>query len=109
MTDEEPVAPSGIVTVDGTCIPYQPRPVWAVPSGGSPSLRPTLVRAVTGGHLLTASVLVLAAVAAAKAAEVAGRLVSRAPSMAVGGDPGQHAVTSGLEISWTRIEIRWPA
>ncbi len=108
MTDEEPIAPSAIVAVDRTRVPYRPGRAWAVPSGGSRSLLPTLVRAATGGHLLTASVLVLAAVAAAKAAEAAGRLVSRAPSMAVGGDPGQHAVTRGLEISWTRIEIQWP-
>ena len=106
MTDHEPIEPSAIVAVDGTRVPTRPGP--ASPFTGSGSLLPTLVRAATSSPLRTASVLALTAAAALKAAEVAGRLASRGPSMAVGSSPGQHAGVRALEVSWTHIEIRWP-
>jgi hypothetical protein len=109
MTNERPVEPSAIFTADGTRIPYRNGPTPAATSGMPRSLLPALVRAATAGPFLTASALVLTGAAAAKAAEVAGRLLEQAAWAAVDVSRGRRAVPGGLEVSWTHVEIRWPA
>lgn len=109
MTDEKPIEPSAVFAADGTRVPHQrgtPLPAtWGV---SRPAL-PALVRAVAGGPLLTASVLAVAGVAAAKAAEAVSRIAWEAAWAAVEGRAEQRAVPGGVQISWTHVEIRWPA
>ena len=109
MTNERPVEPSAIFAADGTRIPYRNGRAPAATSGLSRSLLPALVRAATAGPFLTASALVLTGAAAAKAAEVAGRLLEQAGWGAVDVSRGRRGVPGGLEVSWTHVEIRWPA
>jgi hypothetical protein len=108
MTDEKPIEPSAVFAADGTRIPHRHGPASAATPGVSRPPVPALVRAATRGPLLTASVLAVAGVAAARAAEAVGRIAWQAAWAAVDGRQERRAVPGGLEISWTHIEIRWP-
>ena len=107
MTDQRPVEPDAIVGRDGAAVPY--RPGDAAARRASSTLIPTLARMVTAGPVLTASALAISALAAAKAVEMAGRAVSQLAGGPVDEDAGTWAVPGRLEVSWTRVEIRWPS
>ena len=109
MSHEEPVEPSDIYAADGSRVP-------ASRSGGAEpalarSLLPAMVRALTAGPMLTASAFAVAAVAAAKAAGAAGRLMGPSAWQAWrdATTPGSGTAPggSGVQISWTHVEIRW--
>ena len=102
MTDQQPVEPDAIIDRDGVAVPG---------SGGSgrvpqplPSLVPALARVAFAGPLLTASAVAFTAAAAAKAVEVAGRMARQH----VGADAVRQVLPGGLEVTWTRVEFRWP-
>src|SRR3954451_16227578 len=111
MTDEKPIEPSAIFAADGSHVPYRGGPKPAETSSAVRPLLPALVRAATSGPLLTASVLARTGVAAAAAAagEAAGWMAWRGAWPAIDARRGQRAVPGGLQITWTRIEIRGPA
>jgi len=108
MTDQRPVEPDAIVGRNGAAVPY--RRAWdnAAP-GASHTLIPTLARMATAGPVLTASALAISALAAAKAVEMAGRMASQLVGGPVDGGAGACMVPGRLEITWTRVEIRWPS
>jgi hypothetical protein len=101
MTEQRPVEPDAIIGRDGAAIPdprghgtaLQPRP----------SLVPALARVALAGPLLTASAVALTAAAAAKAVEVAGRIARQR----VGAGAAQQVFPGGVEVTWTRVEVRW--
>ena len=99
MTDQQPVEPDAIIGRDGTAVPggrgVAPQPL--------PSLVPALARLAIAGPLLTASAVALTAAAAAKAIELAGRMAAQR----LGADAGTPGLPGGLEVTWTRIEVRW--
>ena len=108
MTDQRPIEPDAIVGRDGAAIPY--RRAWdnAVPRA-SHTLIPTLARMATAGPVLTASALAISALAAAKAVEMAGRTASQLAGGPVAGGAGTWVAPGRLEVTWTRVEIRWPS
>jgi hypothetical protein len=106
MTDEKPIEPSAIFAADGNRAPDRGGPKPAETSSAFRPLLPALVRAVTSGPLLTASVLARTGVAAATAAEAAGWMAWQGAWAAIDASRGQRAVPGGLQITWTRIEIR---
>jgi hypothetical protein len=111
MTDEKPIEPSAIFAADGSRVPYRGGPKPAETSSAVRPLLPALVRAATSGPLLTtsvltASVLARTGVAAATAAEAAGWRAWQGAWAAIDASRGQRAVPGGLQITWTRIEIR---
>jgi hypothetical protein len=109
MTDRKPIEPSAVLAPDGTRVAHRRGPARVAASGATGALLPTLVRAATRGHLLTASVLGVAGAAAAQAAGVAARTAWRAARAAADAGPVQRAGPGGVEISWTHVEIRWRA
>ena len=106
MTDQQPVEPSALVDRDGVSVPY-PR---TAPRGVVRLSRalPVLARAVTAGPVLTASAIGLTAVATAKALEMAGRMAWQTGRDPAGGTTGPRTAPGYLEVTWTRVEIRWP-
>ena len=70
---------------------------------------PVLARMATAGPVLTASAFAISALAAAKAVEVAGRVAWQLVGGPVAGGSGTQAVPGRLEVTWTRVEIRWPS
>jgi hypothetical protein len=103
MTDQQPVEPDAIIGRDGAAVPG-PRPRGSsVAPQLRPSLVPALARVAFAGPLLTASAVALTAAAAAKAVEVAGRVARQR----MGADAVQQVFPGGLEVTWTRIEVRW--
>ena len=108
MTDHGPVEPDAIVGKDGAAVPY--RRAWnAAAPRASHTLIPTLARVAIAGPVLTASALAISALAAAKAVERAGRMASQLAGGPVDGGAGTWAVPGRLEVTWTRVEIRWPS
>jgi hypothetical protein len=101
MTEQQPVEPDAIIGRDGAAIPGRHG------SGGAPqplpALIPALARVAFAGPLLTASAVALTAAAAAKAVEVAGRVARQR----MGADAVQQVFPGGLEVTWTRVEVRW--
>ena len=99
MTDQQPVEPDAIIGRDGTAVPggrgVAPQPL--------PSLVPALARLALAGPLLTASAVALTAVAAAKAVELAGRVAGQRVGAAV----VEQVLPGRLEVTWTRVEVRW--
>jgi hypothetical protein len=106
MTDEKPIEPSAIFAADGSRVPYRGGPKPAETSSAFRPLLPALVRAATSGPLLTTSVLARTRVAAATAGEAAGWMAWQGAWPAIDARRGQRAVPGGLQITWTRIEIR---
>jgi hypothetical protein len=108
MTDEKPIEPSAIFAADGSRVPYRGGPKPAETSSAVRPLLPALVRAATSGPLLTTSVLARTGVAAAMtaAAEAAGWMAWQGAWPAINASRGQRAVPGGLQITWTRIQIR---
>jgi catalase (peroxidase I) len=68
-----------------------------------PSLVPALARVAFAGPLLTASAVALTAAAAAKAVELAGRVARQR----MGAGAVQQVFPGGIEVTWTRVEVRW--
>ena len=99
MTEQQPVEPDAIIGRDGAAVPG-PRGPGVVPQP-VPSLIPALARLAIAGPLLTASAVALTA--AAKAVEVAGRMARQR----MGADAVRQVLPGGVEVTWTRVEIRW--
>ena len=101
MTDQQPVEPDAILDRDGAAV--------AGPGGSGlvpqplPSLVPALARVAFAGPLLTASAVALTAAAAAKAVELAGRVARQR----MGAGAVQQVFPGGIEVTWTRVEVRW--
>ncbi len=108
MTDQQPVEPDAIVERGGAVVPYQRAGDNAAPRA-SHTLMPMLARMAAAGPVLTASALAISALAAAKAIEMAGRMAWRLGSGPVVGGAGTQAVPGRLEVTWARVEIRWPS
>ncbi|MGY1712583.1 hypothetical protein ACI8AC_24045 [Geodermatophilus sp. SYSU D00758] len=101
MTDHQPVEPDAILDGNGTAIASRHARGGRAPEpAGRPV--PALVRLAGARPVLAASAFALTAVAAAKVAQVAGRMAWQA---AVGGAQRQP-LPGQVEITWTRIEIR---
>jgi hypothetical protein len=105
MSTRNPIEPSAILAADGTRVRGRREPTKV--TGAVPRLLPALARAVTAGPFLTASTVVVAAATAARVAEMARRLAWEAAQGALGGARTRE-LPDGLEISWTRVEVRWP-
>ncbi|WP_100499872.1 hypothetical protein [Geodermatophilus chilensis] len=105
MTDQQPVEPDAIIDRDGTAVPGPRAPGHDVAPLSLSSLIPTLARVAIAGPLLTASAFALTAAAAAKAVEMAGRMARQR----VGADALEQVLPGRLEVTWTRVEIRWPS
>ena len=118
MSHGEPVEPSAVIVPSASRLPSPKGPPegptrWQLsqPSTGR-RLVPLMVRALTGGNLATLSALAVVAIAAARAAVLAGR-----PSWPGGGTVRRaaenpvHRTTpgGGVQISWTHVEVRWPS
>ena len=101
MTEQQPIEPDAIIGRDGAAVPgprghaaaLQPRR----------SLVPALARVALAGPLLTASAVALTAAAAAKAVELAARVARQHVGAAV----VQQVLPGRLEVTWTRVEVRW--
>ena len=106
MTDQQPVEPDAIVGRDGAAVPYQRG--WDAAPRASRTLIPMLARMTIAGPVLAASALAISALAAAKAVEMAGRVASQLAGAPGDGGAGTWAVPGRLEVTWTRVEIRWP-
>jgi hypothetical protein len=102
MTDEKPIEPSAIFAADGSRVPDRGGPSQQKTLSAFGPLLSALVRAATSGPLLTTSVLARTGVAAA----TAGWMAWRGAWAAIDARRGQRAVPGGLQITWTRIEIR---
>ncbi len=101
MTEQQPVEPDAIIGRDGAAV-RGPRGDGAALQP-LPSLLPALARVAFAGPLLTASAVALTAAAAAKAVEVAGRVARQR----MGADAVRQVFPGGLEVTWTRVEVRW--
>jgi hypothetical protein len=108
MTDQQPVEPDAIVDRDGAAVPYR-RAGDNSRLHASQNLLPILARMATAGPVLTASAFAISALAAAKAVEMAGRMAWHLAGGPVAGGAGTQAVPGRLEVTWTRVEIRWPS
>jgi hypothetical protein len=108
MTDQAPIEPSAVLAADGTRLPYRGDRSPAVGSQVARWSAPALIRAATSGPVLAATALTVAGVAAAKAAELTGRMAWEVARAAVERGRVPRAVPGWLEVSWTRVEIRWP-
>jgi hypothetical protein len=107
MTEHEPIEPSAILAPDGTVIPYRSGLSGAVPAAPRNAVS-EFVQAASTGPLLAATAFAVTAVAAAKAAEMAGRMAWHVAQGAFdGGRPGRPP-GGGVEVTWTHVEIRWP-
>ena len=104
MTEQQPVEPDAIIDRDGAAVPGPRAQGHGVASQPLPALIPALARVAFAGPLLTASAVALTAAAAAKAVEMAGRMARQG----VGVDVGEQVLPGRFEVTWTRVEIRWP-
>ncbi len=107
MTDQQPIEPDAIIGTDGTAVRYRRAENVAGPLAPR-ALIPMIARVATAGPMLTASALALAAVGAAKVVEMTGRMAWQ-----LAGSPARTGAEIGMvpgrvEITWTRVEIRWP-
>jgi hypothetical protein len=101
MTEQQPVEPDAIIERDGTAV-GGPRDHSTALQPRS-SLVPALARVALAGPLLAASAVALTAVAAAKAVELAGRVAGQRVGAAV----VEQVLPGRLEVTWTRVEVRW--
>jgi hypothetical protein len=108
MTDQQPVEPDAILDRDGAAVPYRRAGDNAAPLA-SHTLIPMLARMATAGPVLTASAFAISALAAAKAVELAGRMAWQLGTRPVVGGARTQAGPGRLEVTWTRVEIRWPS
>jgi hypothetical protein len=102
---EQPIEPSDIYRADGTRVPGRRAPA------GTPSVRsllPALVRSATAGPLVAASALAVGAALAAVAGETARRVVEQAARDVLGATPRQPSPRGFVEVTVTRVEVRWP-
>ncbi|GAB3197686.1 hypothetical protein GCM10027261_23560 [Geodermatophilus arenarius] len=103
MAGQQPIEPSEIYRADGSRVPRRRAPLGTVPAAVR-SLLPALSRGTTAGSLVTASALAVAAAVTARAAEAARHVLEQAAREALSTRP----TGSWIEVSVTRIEVRWP-
>jgi hypothetical protein len=108
MTDQQPVEPDAIVDRDGAAVPYRRAEDNAAPLA-SHTLIPMLARMATAGPMLTASAFAISALAAAKAVQTAGRMAWQLGGGPVAAGSETRTAPGRLEVTWTRVEIRWPS
>ena len=106
MMDDQPVEPDAIVDRDGAAVPYRRAGDNAAPLAPH-TLMPVLARMATAGPVLSASAFAISALAAARLIEMAGRMAWQLGSGPVARGAGTQAVPGRLEVTWTRVEIRW--
>jgi hypothetical protein len=103
MTGQQPIEPSEVYRADGSRVP-QPRTALGTVPTAVRSLLPVLLRSTTAGSLVTASAFAVAAAVTARAARAARQVVEQAAREALVGRP----TGSWIEVTVTRIEVRWP-
>jgi hypothetical protein len=103
VTDGQPIEPREVYRADGSRVPLQRPALGAVPATVR-ALLPALLRGTTAGSLITASAFAVAAAVTARAAEAARQVVEQAAREALTTRP----TGSWIEVSVTRIEVRWP-
>jgi len=103
VTDQQPVEPSEIYRADGTRVPRQRAAPGTVPAAVR-SLLPALLRGATAGPWVTATAFAVAAAVTARAAEAARQVLEQAAREASATRPPGP----WIEVSVTRIEVRWP-
>lgn len=108
MTNDKPVEPSAIFDANGTPVGYGQKPSQFPDAVGHRSLLPTLVRAAAAGPLLTTAAWLATGAAAIKVAEMASRMIGQSAMGAMDVTRVRHGAPSGVEISWSHVEIRWP-
>jgi hypothetical protein len=103
VTDQQPIEPSEVYRVDGRRVP-QRRPGPGTVPAAVRSLLPALLRGTAAGSLVTASAFAVAAAVTAQAAGAARQVLQQAAR-----ETGPARPTgSWIEVSVTRIEVRWP-
>jgi hypothetical protein len=108
MTNEGPVEPSAVFDAHGVPVVYREQPRPAPAAAVRRSLQPVLARAAAAGPLLTTAAFLATGAAAAKVAEMAGRMMRQTAWGAVDVGRGRQGRLGGVEVSWTHVEIRWP-
>jgi hypothetical protein len=103
VTDQQPIEPSEVYRADGSRVPGRRTAPGAVPRAVR-GLLPALLRGTTAGPLVAASAFAVAAAVTARAAEAARQLVEQAAREVSAPPPAG----SWIEVSVTRIEVRWP-
>ena len=103
MTGQQPIEPSEVYRADGSRVPQRRTALGTVPAAVR-SLLPVLLRGTTAGSLVTASAFAVAAAVTARAAEAARQVAEQAVREALVTRP----TGSWIEVSVTRIEVRWP-
>jgi hypothetical protein len=101
MADQHPVEPDTVIGRDGAVVPARRTGTSLVLR----SLVPALARAATAGPVLAASAAAVTALAAAKVVERAGR----AAVQLAGRDVPPRTPAGRLEVTWIRVDIRWPS
>ncbi len=103
MDGQQPIEPSEVYRADGSRVPQRRTALGKVPAAVR-SLLPVLLRGTTAGSLVTASAFAVAAAVTARAAEAARQVAEQAVREALVTRP----TGSWIEVSVTRIEVRWP-
>ncbi|PRY50258.1 hypothetical protein LY71_104295 [Geodermatophilus tzadiensis] len=103
MDGQQPIEPSEVYRADGSLVPQRRTALGTVPAAVR-SLLPVLLRGTTAGPLITASAFAVAAAVTARAAEAARQVAEQAVREALVTRP----TGSWIEVSVTRIEVRWP-
>ncbi len=104
MTGQQPIEPSEVYRADGSRVPQPRTALGTVPTAVRSPL-PVLLRSTTAGSLVTASAFAVAAAVTARAARAARQVVEQAAREALVGRP---TTGSWIEVTVTRIEVRWP-
>jgi len=107
MTGQQPIEPDAIIDTDGSHIQDR-RAENAAPPLAPRALMAMMARVAAAGPMLTASALALTAVAATKAVEMTGRMARQLAGSPAASDAEIGMVPRRVEITWTRVEIRWP-
>ena len=103
MNGQQPIEPSEVYRADGSRVPQRRTALGTAPAAVR-SLLPALLRGTTAGSLVTASAFAVAAAVTARAAEMARQVVEQAAREAL----VTRSTGSWIEVSVTRIEVRWP-
>ncbi|MGY1609987.1 MULTISPECIES: hypothetical protein [unclassified Geodermatophilus] len=103
MADQHPIEPDEVYRGDGSRVPQRRTALDTVPAAVR-FLLPALRRGTTAGSLVTASALAIAAAVTARAAEAARHAVEQAAREGL----SPRSTGPWIEVSVTRIEVRWP-
>jgi hypothetical protein len=107
VTDQQPVEPSEVYRADGGRLPQRRTATGLVPAGVR-SLLPALLRRTGAGSLVTASAVAVAAAVTARAAGAARQVAQQAAREAAREAVVRRPPGSWVEVSVTRVEVRWP-